>query len=52
MRAYLDFGDEGPLDQLEASTVAGFDLETDLGAIEWHAIRGDVSFESIYDEVV
>ncbi len=52
VRAYLDFCDEGPLDQLEASTVAGFDLETDLCAIEWHAIRGDVSFESIYDEVV
>lgn len=52
VRKYLDFGDEGPLEQLDGATVAGFELETDLGAIEGHAVRGDVRFESIYDEVV
>jgi hypothetical protein len=52
VRAYLDFGDEGPLDQIDRTPVAGFELETDLDSIEWHAVRGDVSFESIYDEVV
>jgi hypothetical protein len=52
VRAYLDFGDEGPLEQFDGATVAGFDLETDLDTIEWRAVRGDVSFESIYDEVV
>ncbi len=51
VRAYLDFGDEGPLEQFDGVTVAGVELETDLDAIEWHAIRGDVRFESIYDEV-
>lgn len=52
VRAYLDFGDEGPLEQLDGATVAGVELETDLDSIEWHAVRGDVSFESIYDEVI
>jgi hypothetical protein len=52
VRAYLDFCDERPLEQLDGGTVAGFALETDLDRIEWHAVRGDVSFESIYDEVI
>ncbi len=52
LRAYLDFGDEGPLEQFDGVTVAGVELETDLDRIEWHAVRGDVSFESIYDEVI
>ncbi len=52
VRAYLDVGDEEPLEQFDGATVAGFALETDLDSIEWHAVRGDVSFESIYDEVI
>jgi len=41
-----------PLTTLEELRVGGFELETDLDAIEGHALRGDVSFESIYDEVM
>ncbi len=52
VRAYLDFGDDGPLEQFDGVTVDGVELETDLDTIEWHAVRGDVSFESIYDEVI
>ena len=61
IRRYLETGEDGDLADLEGAQVRGFDieagrpvvarLETDPDAIESHALRGDVSFESIYDEV-
>ncbi len=52
LRRYLDYGDDSALTEFEQVEVGGYQLETDLDAIEWHAIRGDVRFESIYDEVI
>ncbi len=52
LRRYLDFGDEAGLAEFEQIEVGGYELETDLDAIEWQAVRGDVRFESIYDEVL
>lgn len=52
LRRYLDFGDDTALAEFEQAEVGGYQLETDLDAIEGHAIRGDVRFESIYDEVI
>ena len=64
VRRFLEYGDDAPLAALEGQRVGhsefdhmpgipgGYELETDLDAIEWHAVRGEVSFESIYDDVV
>ena len=52
VRRYLEYGSEADLQDFEGTTVAGRFLEIDPDVIEWHAIRGDVRFESIYDEVV
>ena len=52
VRRYLEYGDETGLTHLDGVTVGGFILETDLYAIEWHAMRSEVRFESIYDEVI
>ncbi len=52
LRRYLDYGDDSALTEFEQAEVGGYQLETDLDAIEGHAIRGDVRFESIYDEVI
>ena len=52
IRAYLDYGDDSRLDQFINVLVQGFELESRSDVIEWHAVRGDVSFESIYNEVV
>jgi hypothetical protein len=52
VRRYLEHGDETDLSHFAGVTVAGRLLETDADVIEWHAIRGDVRFESIYDEVI
>lgn len=65
VRRYLETGDETGLspfdDQLVGAielphepnvVLGGYRLETDPSVIEWHAVRGDVRFESIYDEVV
>ena len=51
VRRYLDYGVEDDLPAFAGVTVAGRELEARVDAIEWHAIRGDVRFESIYDEV-
>ncbi len=50
LRRYLDFGDDAELAEFEQIEVGGYELETDVAAIEWHAVRGDVRFESIYHE--
>ncbi len=52
IRHYLEAGDSSGLHQLRGVRVAGHELETRFDVIEWHAVRGDVTFESIYDEVV
>lgn len=62
VRRYLEYGDDSQLPPFNGYTVTATDpstsreapvqLESDLEAIEWHAVRGDVTFESIYDEVV
>ena len=52
MRTYLEYGDDRKLTQFINMRVAGQLLETDPNVIEWHAIRGDVRFESIYDEII
>jgi len=52
VRRYLEFGDDWDLAEFEGVMVGGYELETRANAIEWHAIRGDVRFESIYDEVI
>jgi hypothetical protein len=51
VRRYLDYGEDHQLGGFGGVTVAGFALETRTDLIERHAIRGDVRFESIYDEV-
>jgi hypothetical protein len=52
VRIHLEYGDDHKLAQFVNVRVAGYALETDPLVIEWHAIRGDVRFESIYDEVI
>ncbi len=52
VRRYLDYGLDDELAAFADVTVAGYALETRLDVLEWHAIRGDVRFESIYDEVI
>jgi hypothetical protein len=52
VRHYLEYGDQSDLQDFQGVTIAGRLLETDPDVIDWHAIRGDVRFESIYDEVV
>ena len=65
IRRYLETGDDTRLTGLTGvvvgathppgpgvGTAGGFELETDLDVIEWHAVRGDIGFESIYDEVI
>jgi hypothetical protein len=60
VRRYLETGDSDDLEPFEQVRVTGRDdsgqarrvvLETDLDEIDRYAIRGDIRFESIYDEV-
>lgn len=60
IRLYLDTGNTNGLTHSAGRTVTGRDpdgqqqrvaLETDPDRIEWAALRGDVRFDSIYDEV-
>jgi hypothetical protein len=51
VRRYLDFGEDNDLADFDGEDVAGHELETRLDAIEWHAIRGEIRFEDIYEEV-
>ena len=52
VRRYLEYGYETDLSNFHGVSVAGRFLETDPDVIDWHALRGDVRFESIYDEVI
>lgn len=51
IRRYLETGDDNDLADLEGLAVGGHPLETQPQAVETHAIRGEIDFESIYDEV-
>lgn len=61
VRLYLETGSDEALAEFTGVTVTGVDdqtstrggwvLESDLDAIEAEAMRGEVRFESIYDEV-
>lgn len=64
VRRYLEYGETDQLDALDGRTVGGQEfahlpgipfggvaLNCDPASIEWHAMLGEVSFESIYDEV-
>lgn len=59
VRRYLEYGDDSALVDVERTiedcgdvTVGDHVLLFDLDLIEYYAMRGDVRFESIYDEVV
>jgi hypothetical protein len=52
LRRYLDTGQDFDMPEFDAVDVAGYRLETRTDVIEWHAIRGDVRFEDIYEEGV
>lgn len=65
VRRYLETGQTDELEALEGAMVGGEEfghlpgiplrgvsLDCDPSSIEWHAVRGEVSFESIYDEVI
>lgn len=58
IRRYLEYGDDTALVDLERDLgpeevrLGRHVLSFDLDEIEYHAFRGDVRFESIYDEVV
>lgn len=65
IRRYLEYGEEDELSSFRSRFVGGstslssadvpmggYELEADVEAIEWHAVRGNVTFESIYDEVI
>ncbi len=52
VRRHLEYGDTYALNQMQGVMVGGKELETRIDVVEWHAMRGDVRFESIYDEVV
>lgn len=51
VRRYLETGDDEDLADLDGLAVGGHPLETRPDGIEAQAIRGEVDFESIYDEV-
>jgi hypothetical protein len=52
VRRYLEDGHETHLSNFQGVTVAGRPLETDPDVIDWHALRSEVRFEAIYDEVI
>jgi hypothetical protein len=52
IRRYLDYGDASALPPFEGARVGGRLLETDLAIVELRAILGDVTFESIYEDLV
>ena len=51
VRRYLETGDDDDLASFEGVVVGGRELETRRNAVEYYAVRGEVTFESIYGEV-
>ncbi len=49
IRNYLDYGRD-QLRQFDGISIAGRALETDPASIEAWAIRGEIRFESIYED--
>ncbi len=52
VRRYLETGDDSALAEFQHSFIRGRELAASATVVEWHAVRGEVAFESIYDEVV
>ncbi len=52
VRRYLETGDDSALAEFQHSFVRWRELATSAALVEWFAVRGEVSFESIYDEVI
>jgi hypothetical protein len=48
---YLDTGDEAPLRSFEGVRIAGVELETEPDVIDYLALLGELSFESIYQDL-
>lgn len=51
VRRYLDHGYDEDLPEFEGVDVDGHELETRENAIEYWAVRGEIHFEDIYNEV-
>jgi hypothetical protein len=51
VRRYLDTGEDYQLAGFDDVEIDGEVLETGIDAIEYWAIRGEVRFDDIYDEV-
>ncbi len=52
VRRYLDYGDDSALAEFQHSSIRGRELASSAALVEWFAVRGEVSFESIYDEAI
>ncbi len=52
VRRYLETGDDTALAEFQHSFIRGRELAASAALVEWFAVRGEVSFESIYDEVI
>lgn len=50
IRRYLETGDDVDLADLDGVAVGGHRLETRPPVVESHAVRGEVEFESIYED--
>jgi len=49
VKHYLDTGDDGGLEEFEGVSVAGYELETSLDALDFYALVNDIRFEDIYE---
>ncbi len=52
VRRYLETGDDTALAEFQHSFIRSRELAASAALVEWFAVRGEVSFESIYDEVI
>jgi len=52
VRRYLETGDDAALAEFEHAFIRGRELAASPRIVEWFAVRGEVAFESIYDEVI
>ncbi len=52
VRRYLETGEDTALAEFQRSFIRGRELAASAALVEWFAVRGEVSFESIYDEVI
>ncbi len=52
VRRYLETGDDAALAEFQHVFIRGRELAASRRVVEWFAVRGEVAFESIYDEVI